>query len=246
MEVIICEDNPKQLEEITSAISNYSLMENNGINVALSTTDPLEVLEYAKENKVDCYFLDIDLNNDMTGIKLGSEIRKNDPLCSIIFVTTHSEMTYLTFMYKVAALDFIIKDDNEMLKERILSTLKEAFRRYSQIGKSEDTNKVHLKIGERTRNIDHKDIYFFESSVNLHKIILHLENEQIEFYGKLKDYENLDGNFYRCHKSFIVNKQHIAEVNSKEREILMTNGEICYASNRLIKGINNKNLQENR
>lgn len=238
MEVVICEDDPKQLEEITSIINNYALMEDNGINVALSTTNPSEVLDYATSNKVDCYFLDIDLNDEMTGIKLASEIRRRDPICSIIFVTTHSEMTYLTFMYKVAALDFIIKDDREMLKDRILSTLKEAFRRYAQIGKRDDTNTIHLKIGQKMRNIAYDDIFFFESAKGVHKIILHLENEHIEFYGKLKDYEGIDSSFYRCHKSFIVNKNHIAEVNYKSREITMTNGEICYASYRLIKGLN--------
>ncbi|WP_241960035.1 PfkB family carbohydrate kinase, partial [Staphylococcus gallinarum] len=42
--------------------------------------------------------------------KLASEIRKHDPVGNIIFVTSHSELTYLTFVYKVAAMDFIFKD----------------------------------------------------------------------------------------------------------------------------------------
>ena len=48
---------------------------------------------------------------------LGDMIRQRDPLCSIIFVTTHAEMTYLTFMYKIA-LDFIIKDHTGMLQQK--------------------------------------------------------------------------------------------------------------------------------
>ena len=47
-------------------------------------------------------FLDIQLEADINGIKLGSEIRKYDPIGNIIFVTSHSELTYLTFVYKVS------------------------------------------------------------------------------------------------------------------------------------------------
>lgn len=54
-------------------------------------------------------FLDIQLEADINGIKLASEIRKHDPVGNIIFVTSHSELTYLTFVYKVAAMDFILK-----------------------------------------------------------------------------------------------------------------------------------------
>lgn len=67
--------------------------------------------------------------------------------------------------------------------------------------------------------------------------ILHLENEQIEFYGRLKNYEDLHKELYRCHKSFIVNKNKIKNIDSKERIIFLDNGEVCYASAPLIKGL---------
>lgn len=73
------------------------------MEIALATDDPYEVIEKSKEmNDVGCYFLDIQLEADINGIKLGSEIRKYDPIGNIIFVTSHSELTYLTFVYKVS------------------------------------------------------------------------------------------------------------------------------------------------
>ena len=45
------------------------------MELALATDDPYEVLEQSKEmNDIGCYFLDIQLEADMNGIKLGSEI----------------------------------------------------------------------------------------------------------------------------------------------------------------------------
>lgn len=237
MKVIICEDNLVQLENIETIIKNYAMMEGNGIEVVLSTTNPEEVVQFLKYSKADCYFLDIDLNHELTGITLGSKIRENDPIASLIYITTHAEMTYLTFIYKLAALDFIIKDDADILKEKVLSTLKEAYRRYLKVGEQAEVQKLQIKMTGRTYNIDFDDVYFFEASTSAHKIVLHLENEHIEFYGRLKNYEHLHQDLYRCHKSFIVNKTKISRVDSKERIIHLNNGEICYASARLIKGL---------
>ena len=101
MKIFICEDDVKQRENMVSIINNYIMIEEKPMEIALATDDPYEVIEKSKEmNDVGCYFLDIQLRN-INGIKLGSEIRKYDPIGNIIFVTSHSELTYLTFVYKV-------------------------------------------------------------------------------------------------------------------------------------------------
>ncbi|EEL84407.1 DNA-binding response regulator [Bacillus cereus] len=238
MKIIICEDDMSQLKRMRTIIENFAMMEDNGMQVVLATNNPDEVIAYLEKDHADCYFLDIDLKHEITGIVLGDIIRKQDPLCNIIIVTTHAEMTYLTFMYKISALDFIIKDRTDMLKERVISTLQEAYRRYIQIGESQAvTKKLQIKSNGRTRNIDVEEIYFFEASPTLHKVILHLENEHIEFYGRLKDYEQSHEKLYRCHKAFIVNRNKIESVDVKERIVYLTNGETCLASARLIKGL---------
>src|SRR5690625_719067 len=141
-------------------IQRYAMIEENGIRIALSTTDPDEVLAYAQNHKVDCYFFDIDLGHDLTGMQLSREIRKLDPICSIVFMTTHSDMAFLTFTYKVAELDFIIKDEVDTWQDRVLSVLKEAHKRYLQLGKDTDINVIQIKTGSRIRNIEHNAIYF--------------------------------------------------------------------------------------
>jgi two-component system response regulator AgrA len=123
------------------------------------------------------------------------------------------------------------------MQAKLLSTLKEAYSRYQKIGEETTVKKLQVKVNGQTRNIDYTDIYFFEASPNFHKIILHLKNEQIEFYGRLKEYEELSEEFYRCHKSYIVNKQYVESIDIKTRLITMINGEVCYASSRLIKGL---------
>ena len=104
------------------------------------------------------------------------------------------------------------------------------------------TNKTHkvytIESGERKISIDYDDILFFETSSNIHKVILHAKERQIEFFSTIKELANDLGNdFVRCHRSFLVNKKSIKEVDTKNRIIYFTNGETCLMSTRMMKGL---------
>ncbi len=146
MKIFVCEDDQRQREHMVSIIKNYIMIEEKPMELALATNDPYEVLEQSKElNDIGCYFLDIQLEADMNGIKLASEIRKHDPVGNIIFVTSHSELTYLTFVYKVAAMDFIFKDDPSELKMRIIDCLETAHTRLKLLSKESNVDTIELK-----------------------------------------------------------------------------------------------------
>ncbi|WP_258379416.1 LytR/AlgR family response regulator transcription factor [Enterococcus plantarum] len=98
-------------------------------------------------------------------------------------------------------------------------------------------NLFKLKDGDTVRSIDTEDIIFFESSVASHKIILHLENGEIEFYGALKEIEEQCKSFYRCHKSYLINRNHISKIIKSERTVEMSNGETCLVSVRAMKNL---------
>ncbi|HFK6283662.1 TPA: LytR/AlgR family response regulator transcription factor [Listeria monocytogenes] len=192
--VFICEDNRMQRERLTKYIEDYIMVEHFDMKLELSTGDPFELVSRMPTHQgMGLYFLDIDLGQpDMNGFELAQEIRKFDPRGFIIFITTHAELSYMTFTYKVEALDYIIKDD----------------------------------------------ILFFETAPTIHKVILHGKNRQVEFYGKLKNIEKmLDESFYRCHRSYIVNKKNIHELDTTKGVVKMSNGENCYASSKLIKSL---------
>ncbi|WP_412521432.1 quorum-sensing response regulator AgrA [Staphylococcus simulans] len=238
MKIIICEDDVQQREHIESIIENYIMIEEKPLEVALSTGDPYEVLEFAKAtNEICCYFLDIQLDSDINGIKLGSELRNYDSVGSIIFITSHSELTYLTFVYKVAAMDFIFKDDPSEMKSRIIDCIETALTRLQLLSKESSLETIELKRGSNSIYVNYDDVMFFESSAKSHRLIAHLDNRQIEFYGNLKDLSQLDDRFFRCHNSFVINRNNIEEVISKEREVHFKNGEHCYISVRNLKKI---------
>ncbi|HDK4616728.1 TPA: response regulator transcription factor, partial [Staphylococcus aureus] len=96
---------------------------------------------------------------------------------------------------------------------------------------------IELKRGSNSVYVQYDDIMFFESSTKSHRLIAHLDNRQIEFYGNLKELSQLDDRFFRCHNSFVVNRHNIESIDSKERIVYFKNKEHCYASVRNVKKI---------
>lgn len=241
MKVVICEDDALHLEMIHSAIINYAMFERPSIEVVLWTQNPTDVLAYMKEYKADCYFLDIEFEQELTGIDLAKEIREKDPLANIIFVTTHAEQLKLTFTYKLAALDYIVKVQGQAFQEQLIHALEAAFIKYEKIGIIENVPMFQVKMGERIKNISFDDIYFFITAPQAHKIELHCKQGNFEFYGKVKELPSqLDERFYRCHQSCIVNVQHIEELDQRNRTVIIVNREECPVSYRAMKQLKRK------
>ena len=236
LNIFVCEDNAAQRRTIMQMIQNTVLIEELDMQLVLDTEDPYVLLEKVKASQnTGIYFLDIDLNSSMNGMKLAQQIRLFDPRGFIIFITAHSELSYMTFQYRVEAMDFVLKDNPAEAEVKIRECLLNALERYTL-----QTNKTHkvytIEVGDRKISINYDDIFFFETSSNIHKVILHAKDRQIEFSSTIKELTNiLDGNFVRCHRSFLVNKNNIKEIDVKNRIIYFTNGENCLISTRMMK-----------
>ena len=238
LDIFVCEDNAAQRQTIVQTIQNTILIEELDMQLVLNTGDPYVLLEKVKASQgTGIYFLDIDLNSDMNGMKLAQQIRLFDPRGFIIFITAHSELSYMTFQYRVEAMDFVLKDNPAEVKVKIKECLLNAMERYTL-----QTNKTHkvytIETGGRKISVDYNDIFFFETSGNIHKVILHAKNRQIEFSGTIKELAaTLGDGFVRCHRSFLVNKRNIKEIDAKNRIIYFINGESCLMSTRMMKGL---------
>lgn len=240
MKVIICEDNPQQKKMIYTRLRNYAMINHPSVEFILVASNAEEVLKFIETNNADCFFLDIELGEGSTGLQLAAEIRKKDLLANIIFVTDYSEALKLTFKYKIAALDYILKRVDEDFSNQLIGALESSIQRYKQIGATQPINFFQVKIGELIKNIPYENIYYFETSTNIHKIILSEKNGVYEFYGKLKDIEHIHPNFFRCHKSFVINLQHLVQINKKEKYTELVNGTKCPISIRALRNIQTK------
>ncbi|MGL5648266.1 MAG: LytR/AlgR family response regulator transcription factor [Clostridium sp.] len=212
MKIYICEDDEKFRKDLKAIIEKIIVREDLDMKIKKSTGKGNELLNSIEGTGI--YFLDVDLKEEINGIELGSKIRKLDPNGFIIFITTYGEMGYLTFKYKVEAMDYIVKGDYENLEQRITECIKEANKRY--ILKENIEGIFMVKTREQILRIPYKEIMFFETAQKIHKIRIHSLNRQIEFYGKMKELEKeLGDKFLRIHASYLVNKEKIKEIDSK-------------------------------
>lgn len=236
LKIYICEDQPEFRKRMHDIVSNHLIMQGYDMEIALSTDDPFRVLDACSEaDETGVYFLDVDLKKEINGIQLAEKIRSHDPRGFIIFVTTHAEMTYLTFKYKVEALDYIIKDDINEINSRVKQCLANVVEKYGNSEKQIQKT-FSIKLPDRQVVVPLEKILFFETSPVVHKVYMHTTDRQVEFYGQLSELEEqLDNRFIRCHRSFLVNKDNIQEIDRQQKTVIMNNGQTCYYSSRSAK-----------
>lgn len=238
MKVFLCEDNPKQRAQFRKIIENKILINNFDMNLELETESPYELLKYSKQNnEIAIYFLDVDLKSTINGIELAKKIRSYDINAVIIFLTSHSELIFMALTAKVEAMDFIVKDSYKNIAEKIEACLDYASKKYNN--KKNKSKVFTIEVEDKIINLKYNEILYFETSMTIHKVIVHCINRSIEFYGRMKDIDNLlnEYNFIRCHTSYIVNKEFIKEVDKKNRILYIVDGRSCLISTRGLKKV---------
>ncbi|MBV7276074.1 response regulator transcription factor [Clostridium sp. PL3] len=238
LDIIICEDNNYQRKVIEDIIINQLKKLNLGISIALTTDNPDDVIKYVEDRRVKpfIYFLDVELKSEINGIELAKKIRKYDPMGYIVFVTSHAELTLLTFEYKVQAMDYIVKNDLNKMENKINECIKEAYNDYKS--SSVKTGPIQINVGNKVIYFNPDDILFFETTDKNHRIRIHTKDETIEFHGTLKEIEEvLPDSYYKPHRSYLVNTKKIKCIDKKELIIHMINNETCYIALRYLNGL---------
>ncbi|MCL2050498.1 MAG: LytTR family DNA-binding domain-containing protein [Lachnospiraceae bacterium] len=229
LDIYVCEDNEKHREFISNFIADYCIFRNLDAGIVLTTPYPDYVIShFADAQNPALFFLDIDLKAKINGIELASRLRNLGKKAFIVFVTTHSEMTLLTFQYKVEALDFIIKDNQSDIKKKIGDCISTVINRLYGNSKPET---IKITVEDKIIFLDMDEIIFIESTHIRHKLRLTTKKRILEFNGELKTMEEkLDHRFIRCHKSYIINKDKISSINKKESTVILINKSICPVS----------------
>ncbi len=168
--------------------------------------------------KFDIIFLDIQMEN-MNGIETAREIRRRENDTVIIFITGIKEYVFEAF--DVSAFHYLLKPVNEEKLKEV------ACRAVNEINKKAKKQQFFIKTRDKSIAVDVDDILFMENEMR--KIAVHTKREVIRFYGSMSDIEEKVGDkFYRCHRGYLVNMEHIAEYDNEN--IYLTNGDKVYLS----------------
>lgn len=159
--------------------------------------------------RIDILFLDISMD-DIDGMEAARQIRawkeeREEPVWGslplLIFVSGHLE--YMPKAFSVNAFQYLMKPiDEREFEEVFAQALREC--RYLEAKRETEPRRIPIRSGKITRNISIDDISYIESRNR--KIVIKMREETIETYGKIGEMEEeLQKNFFRVHKGYLVN-----------------------------------------
>ncbi|ONN41898.1 response regulator, partial [Enterococcus mundtii] len=178
--IYICEDDPKQLEMITTVIKNRIMIENLGCYIHFVTSNSQDLLTSVQINTspFGIYFLDIELkDSELDGIELGKKIRDLDPSGKIIYVTSYTDLSLIILKNNIEPTDYIIKEDSLHLKDNIEHILSKLFKDLQIAPLEKEMFKI--EFNDEIKFLPVKDIQYFSTSPGVpHKLEVHLPYSQ--------------------------------------------------------------------
>jgi two-component system LytT family response regulator len=225
MRVLIIDDELHVHNTIGALLKHLQL----DVTVVGNAQSVAQGLSQIESQKPDLIFLDIQMP-DGTGFDLLDQL--SQPYPRVIFVTAHDQFALDAFKY--SAIDYLVKPID-------LTDLKAAIVK-AQERLEMDTFKVQLKIlNERMDRSAHSERIVLRDAESVHVILVkdilwcsaegsytyfHLLNDKkIVVSRNLKEYESLLTlhNFYRIHRSYLINCNHVVRYDKFESNLIFTN-----------------------
>jgi DNA-binding LytR/AlgR family response regulator len=206
MKCLVVDDEPVALEILKDYIAKIPSLESSGF-----FRDPLKAVDFLRDNDVDLLFLDINMP-DLTGIQFLKTL-KNPPLT--VFTTAYSE--YALESYDYNAVDYLLKP---IEFDRFLKAVNKALELFHmKITSPKNREHILIKSGTDYFKIKTNDIFYIRGTgnyvtyVTAKKEILSLMtmNHALEALPK--------GHFFRIHKSYIINFQHVDRIETDQVKI---------------------------
>lgn len=167
-----------------------------------------------RKHKPDIVFLDIEMPGH-SGLELLDFFDENDIDFSIIFVTAYHQ--YAIQAFKLSAIDYLLKPINEKELIQAVSLFKKQANnsKYGLLKQNlqSPSKKIALSISNSIVFVPLQDILFIKADGSYSHVYLN-NNKSILTSKNLKHYEDVlssELNFVRCHKSFMININHITE-----------------------------------
>ncbi|WWR15283.1 LytTR family DNA-binding domain-containing protein [Lachnospiraceae bacterium JLR.KK008] len=167
----------------------------------------------SSEKEPDILLLDIQMPGK-NGMETAKELRRKNKKAIIIFVTALDDFVFQAF--DVGAFHYLVKpfDDRKFAKV-LQNAVKQSVDRKKLESESRKKEMPSLLIttGGKHITVNLEDVVYAE--VFDRKVILHMMDADIEYYGKMKELEEKAGDeFYRTHRSFLVNFRYIRKYDA--------------------------------
>jgi DNA-binding LytR/AlgR family response regulator len=211
---LIVEDEPLAAKIIEDYVAQIPGLKLKGI-----CGDVFSANEKLRNEKIDIIFLDINLPK-INGLEFLKTINNK---YGIIITTAYHQ--YALEGFNLNVIDYLLKP---IEFSRFLQAVNKTFAQYpekiTEVAKETSERKFHFFVADKKRHkIYFEEILYVESLKDYVKI--HTVTKSLVTKFQIGEIEQLlkDHDFFRIHKSFIVNMKHLSAFNANEVEIGKTN-----------------------
>jgi two-component system LytT family response regulator len=228
IKTILVDDERSSLESLSFELDAYC----PDVKVIATCKDPQEGLKKIVELKPDLVFLDIEMPG-MNGFELLQSLSSIS--FDVIFVTAYDQFAVRAFEFN--AVDYILKPVRKMKLVQAVNKVQErnqhqfnpsqlaALMQNLQLQSKSGLEKIALPIGEGFSMVHVNDICYLKAESNYTWV--HLISKEKHLIAKtLKEVEGLLNfpQYFRAHKSYLVNLNHVDKYVRGQGGYLVTSG----------------------
>ena len=208
--ILVCDDLPEERMKLLRLLRHYE--EAKDVDLRLETAgDGSELLSMWKPNRWDLIFLDIFMPR-LDGIEAARQLRKKDDVCEIVFATTSRR--HGMEGYEIHAMDYLTKPFSQAEVDSVMDWFLQE--------RAEKRRELTVRTPAGEESIRARDILYIESRG--HSCVVHSLEQELSVRGSIDELAaGLDASFFRCHKSFLLNFAHVAEI--KQRVFQLDSGD---------------------
>ena len=233
--VALVDDEAEVSEQLEKMIAEYG--SRTGIEFVVSKFNNTSEFISAHPDNFVIVFMDINIPNDINGMKAIKKLRAMGSKAVVIFCTRYAQ--YAINGYEVGALNYLIKPLRE---EVFVHTMDRAMRALRRL----NINKMVIKTVDGQKFVNISDIVYIE--VMVHNLYFHIKKGEGEFVversrGVLNDIADklADMYFARGSACYLINLAHVVSVNKKI--VYLSSGDSLALGRKFAKEFMNKLMQ---
>lgn len=215
LKAVLVDDEPLSLDAL-----EFVLDKNEDVKIIGKYTDPLKALEHIKKSKPELVFLDIKMP-ELDGFSAAQEIINMGLNTHIIFATVFEQ--YALKAFEIDAADYVVKPFSE---KRLRLTVTRIVKRVQDRQVSacpvsalvkhnffrQSINKIPVWKENGIVLLDPEAILYF--TMDQKRVVAHGKGDTYKSNSSLAELEEKlkSKGFFRCHKSFLINTDHIDKI----------------------------------
>lgn len=208
MRIAICDDEEAQRLLIQRYVEAWAADNKVALETELFASGESFWFAWEDDSSYDLLIFDIEMGQ-LNGMELAAGIRRKDEDIPILFVTGYD--SYMAQGFEVAALHYLLKP----LRKEKLFTVLDKLKKMRMRKKQEE--KILFRAEEGPLSLPASKIWYIEAMA--HQCILYTEDTSHVLCSSIGEMvRQLCGRreFVRCHRSYLVNVQHISAIVKPE------------------------------